>query len=139
MDVSEFRGATIINDAYNANPCAMRESIATAAALRTGRLILALGDMLELGGHAAAEHRALGRQIGRERPDMLYLRGTFSSDVRDGALEAGMQAECIHCCADADEIAMSLKRLLRSGDLLLVKGSRGMKMERVVELLRKEE
>jgi UDP-N-acetylmuramoyl-tripeptide--D-alanyl-D-alanine ligase len=133
MQVSVCRGATIINDAYNANPLAMRESISTLMAMPGKRKILALGDMLELGESARDEHRALGRYIGRSRPGLLYLKGEFGADVRDGALEGGMQSERIHLCEDAAEIAASLKYILRPGDLLLVKGSRGTRMEQVIE------
>ncbi len=139
MEVREHRGATIVNDAYNANPRAMRESISTVMAMPAKRRILALGDMLELGEHAREEHRSLGRFVGRSGADLLYVRGDFSSEVRDGAVEGGMQSERVYCCADAAEIATSLKYILGPDDLLLVKGSRGMRMEQVVQLLLEEE
>ena len=139
MQVCRCRGATIINDAYNANPRAMRESISTAAAIPAERRIFAFGDMLELGEHAQEAHLSLGRYIGDVSPDLLYLVGAFRNDVRDGALEAGMQPERIFCFDDTEEVAASLKELLRSGDLLLVKGSRGMRMEKIVQRLVEEE
>ncbi|NQU09106.1 MAG: UDP-N-acetylmuramoyl-tripeptide--D-alanyl-D-alanine ligase, partial [Candidatus Abyssubacteria bacterium] len=103
------------------------------------RRILALGDMLELGEPARAAHRSLGRYIGRAGVDLLYVCGEFADEVGDGAVEAGIQAERVYRCADADEIAVSLKYILRPGDLLLVKGSRGARMERVVQLLFEED
>jgi UDP-N-acetylmuramoyl-tripeptide--D-alanyl-D-alanine ligase len=139
MQVCEWRGATIINDAYNANPRAMCESISTAISIPAKRRILALGDMLELGEHAHEAHFSLGRHIGKANPDLLYLVGNFSRDIRDGALDAGMRSGRIYCCDDAEEIAASLKHTLRPGDLLLVKGSRGMRMERVVQRLMEED
>ena len=139
MEVRELRGATIINDAYNANPRAMRESISTAVEAPAERRILALGDMLELGEPARAAHRSLGRYIGRAGVDLLYVCGEFADEVGAGAVEASIQAERVYRCANADEIAASLKYILRPGDLLLVKGSRGARMERVVQLLFEED
>jgi UDP-N-acetylmuramoyl-tripeptide--D-alanyl-D-alanine ligase len=135
MEVSEYRGASIINDAYNANPRAMRESIATILQASAKRRILALGDMLELGELAVTAHRSLGQYIGRAGIDLLYACGEFGGEIVDGAMEAGMQAERAYRCESTGEIAASLKYLLREGDLLLVKGSRGMRMERVIELI----
>ncbi len=132
MEVRHHRGATIINDAYNANPRAMRESIATVLGAKAERRILALGDMLELGAQAAKEHRSLGQFIGGAGIDLLYACGEFAAAVVEGAIEAGMQPERAHVCKDTDEVVVSLKYILREGDLLLVKGSRGMQMERVV-------
>jgi UDP-N-acetylmuramoyl-tripeptide--D-alanyl-D-alanine ligase len=135
MEVSEYRGASIINDAYNANPRAMRESIATILKASAERRILALGDMLELGEMATTAHRSLGQYIGRAGIDLLYACGEFGGEVVDGAIESGMQAERAYRCEDTEEIAASLKYILRDGDILLVKGSRGMRMERVIELI----
>ena len=97
MELCEYQGAIIINDAYNANPRAMRESISTLMMMPGERKILALGDMLELGEYAHEAHRSLGQYIGRNKPDLLYVEGGFSSEVRDGALEGGMQSERIYC------------------------------------------
>ncbi len=138
MEVLRLRGATIINDAYNANPRAMRESISTVIGTQAERKILVLGDMLELGELAPMAHRSLGQFIGRAGIDLLYACGEFAGEIVDGAIETGLQAECAFRCADTDEIAVSVKYVLREGDLLLVKGSRGMRMERVVKLLFEE-
>ncbi|MBI5117026.1 UDP-N-acetylmuramoyl-tripeptide--D-alanyl-D-alanine ligase [Candidatus Poribacteria bacterium] len=138
MEFLRFRGATIINDAYNANPRAMRESISTVMAMPARRRILVIGDMLELGEYAHDAHHSLGQYIGQEKPDLLYVRGEHSPEVRDGALESGMQPERVYCCAGAGEIAASLRYILGPDDLLLVKGSRGMRMEEVIEILLKD-
>jgi UDP-N-acetylmuramoyl-tripeptide--D-alanyl-D-alanine ligase len=139
MQICKYHGATILNDAYNANPRAMREAILTAVSIPAERRIFAFGDMLELGEHAHEAHFSLGRHIGGVNPDFLFLVGTFSDDVRDGALEAGMQPDRLYCCNDTGEIATSLRTLLRTGDLLLVKGSRGMRMENVIQRLIEED
>lgn len=138
MQICACRGATIINDAYNANPRAMRESISTVLSMQAERRILVLGDMLELGKYSRDEHRLLGRYVADTKTDLLYLRGEFAGQVEEGALEGGMQAERIYRCETPDEIAASLKYILRPGDLVLVKGSRGMQMEKVVQHLSEE-
>jgi UDP-N-acetylmuramoyl-tripeptide--D-alanyl-D-alanine ligase len=135
MEIMEIYGAMAVNDAYNANPRAMRESISTIMAMPAARRILALGDMLELGEYADEAHHSLGLYLGQAKPDLVYLLGESSGVVRSGALESGMHSEQIHCCARGEEIAASLKSILRPGDLLLVKGSRGMQMERILQLL----
>jgi UDP-N-acetylmuramoyl-tripeptide--D-alanyl-D-alanine ligase len=139
MEALKLSGATILNDAYNANPRAMRESISTVLKATAERRILALGDMLELGDLAATAHRSLGQHIGRTGIDLLYTCGEFGGEIVDGAIEAGMQTERACALKDTTEIAKSLKYILREGDLLLVKGSRGARMERVVEQIMEEE
>jgi len=136
MEIQEYKGATIINDAYNANPRAMRASISTVMAMPAERRILVLGDMLELGTYSAVEHRSLGHYAGLSGPDQLYLVGDFKDESREGALEAGMQSERIHCCNDVEDIGTSLKYTLHSGDLVLLKGSRGMRMEDALQPLK---
>jgi UDP-N-acetylmuramoyl-tripeptide--D-alanyl-D-alanine ligase len=138
METLHVRGATVVNDAYNANPRAMRESISTIMAMPAGRRILVLGDMLELGDYAREAHHSLGSFIGEMGADLLYVVGVFAGEVREGALEGGLKEEQVHCCTNTEEIAASLRTVLHSGDLLLVKGSRGMQMERVIRLLGEE-
>jgi UDP-N-acetylmuramoyl-tripeptide--D-alanyl-D-alanine ligase len=117
----------------------MRESLSTALAIPARRRIFALGDMLELGAHAQDAHYALGQHIGRINPELLYLVGDLSQYVKQGALDAGMQAERIFHCESTDEIATSLRYILTDGDVLLVKGSRGMHLEMVVQRLLEED
>ncbi|RJP24811.1 MAG: UDP-N-acetylmuramoyl-tripeptide--D-alanyl-D-alanine ligase [Candidatus Abyssobacteria bacterium SURF_5] len=138
MEILDLRGITAVNDAYNANPRAMRESISTVMAMPAARRILVLGDMLELGDYAREAHRSLGLFVGQLGPDLLYLMGSFADEVRAGAVDAGLQANRISCFARPEEIATSLREILQPQDLLLVKGSRGMRMERVLHLLNEE-
>jgi UDP-N-acetylmuramoyl-tripeptide--D-alanyl-D-alanine ligase len=135
MQTLTIRGVTIVNDAYNANPLSMRESIATVTAMPAARRVLVLGGMLELGEYAREEHRLLGRYIGPLKVDLVCLKGEFSPAIVEGAIEGGMREERLRICADAKEIADSLRGFLRAGDLVLVKGSRGMRMEEVIRLL----
>jgi UDP-N-acetylmuramoyl-tripeptide--D-alanyl-D-alanine ligase len=130
-------GVTVVNDAYNANPASMRAALAAFAQLPgAGRRVLVFGDMLELGGAAPAEHRELGRAAAGSAPALLLAVGTFAAEVAGGARGAGLPPSAIVTAPDADAAAALLAAWLRPGDLLLLKGSRGVRLERTLERLR---
>ena len=138
MQIEDWRGIGIINDAYNANPASMKAALLTLAEVKCrGRRIGVLGDMFELGGHSAREHRSLGRAAADAALDRLYLLGDQSAAVRRGALSGGMRPEQIIIGKDHADLAGLLRVYAKRGDWLLFKGSRGMKMERVLETLRR--
>jgi UDP-N-acetylmuramoyl-tripeptide--D-alanyl-D-alanine ligase len=140
MEADSWRGVGIINDAYNANPASMVAAVNTLAAMGgRGEKIAVLGDMFELGKASAREHRALGKQVARARIDRLYLLGRQAATVRAGALSGGMGGNNIVVGKDHRAVARRLKSHLQKGDWLLVKGSRGMKMEKVVDELKGED
>jgi UDP-N-acetylmuramoyl-tripeptide--D-alanyl-D-alanine ligase len=115
----------ILDDSYNANPVSVRAALETARAARAGgRLLVALGDMLELGSHAVDAHRELGR---------AFAAAGVAEFVGVGRL-AGEAVAATRASTFEDTVAHLLKRLV-PGDVLLVKGSRGMRMERVVDAL----
>jgi UDP-N-acetylmuramoyl-tripeptide--D-alanyl-D-alanine ligase len=129
------RDIRLVDDTYNANPASMAAAIETLARMRGSRRTIAvLGDMLELGPQSAALHREIGRAAGEARIDRLYIAGTFCGDVADGARERQVKADRIFC-GPKDAIIDQLVHQLRSGDLVLVKGSRGMAMETVVDAI----
>jgi UDP-N-acetylmuramoyl-tripeptide--D-alanyl-D-alanine ligase len=129
-------GVNLINDCYNANPGSMAMALGTLMELRDhGRAVAALGDMLELGQGAAADHRALGRLAARLGLDLLVTYGKLRQEVADGAVEAGLAPECIFPVASRAEGARILRQLLAPGDWLLVKGSRSMHMEGLIDQL----
>jgi len=129
-------GVHLLNDCYNANPGSMAMALKTLAELRQeGRAAAALGDMLELGNGAAAAHRELGRQAVRTGLDFLVIYGNFREEVAAGARQAGLAAERILPVATRAEGARLLKEFLKPGDWLLVKGSRSMHMEGVIDAL----
>lgn len=121
----------IIEDCYNAGPESMRAALAVLSGAE-GRKIAVLGGMLELGDFAPKEHYEVGREAAKVA-DALFAYGTHSEEYVRGANDAGLsQAQCF----DSHEaLAEALKKTLLPGDTLLVKGSRGMKMERVLRLL----
>ena len=137
QEIYEKNGYTIISDCYNAGP----ESMAAALKVlgkRSGRRIAVLGDMLELGDVTWAEHFKVGR-IAAENADVIYAYGPNGNRVSSGAITGGIKP--IYACHfnTHEEMASALKRLARPGDVYLFKGSRGMHMERVIELFLNEE
>ncbi|MBN1282180.1 MAG: UDP-N-acetylmuramoyl-tripeptide--D-alanyl-D-alanine ligase [Proteobacteria bacterium] len=132
-------GARMVNDSYNANPGSMRAAFRTVgAAKRAGRFVVALGDMLELGEQSAELHREVGRAAAEAGADPIYVLGDFAQEVSGGALQAGLSESSLIVCDDAEQMGRLLGQELRAGDVLLVKGSRGMRMERVVDHLKQE-
>jgi UDP-N-acetylmuramoyl-tripeptide--D-alanyl-D-alanine ligase len=125
---------TILDDTYNASPVSVRAALDTVAAHRRGRrVIVVLGDMLELGAATDEAHREVGRQVAALPVDELVGVGRAMPAAVEAAREAGL-AEARHLTTFEDTVAHLLKRLT-AGDLVLVKGSRGMRMERVVDAL----
>jgi UDP-N-acetylmuramoyl-tripeptide--D-alanyl-D-alanine ligase len=132
-------GVMVINDTYNASPVSMRAAIDTLAKLPVaGKRILVLGDMLELGKHSHEEHVRLGRRAALNS-DILIVVGKESRNTVKGAVEGGMDLSNIEDAKDCWDAARLAADAACKGDAVLVKGSRGMHMERVVELLIKEE
>jgi UDP-N-acetylmuramoyl-tripeptide--D-alanyl-D-alanine ligase len=137
MQCEDWRGVGIINDAYNANPASMQAALQTLAELPCrGRRIAVLGDMFELGKHTAREHRALGRNAARSGVNFLFLLGERADLTRRGALAGGMSAAQIIVGKHHAELGERLRALARKGDWLLFKGSRGMRMEKVLTALK---
>jgi len=132
----ELGGILLIDDSYNANPASMRAALLTLRQLKEeGRGIAVLGDMLELGDASVAAHEEIGR-LAASCVERLYLLGGMASDVARGAAAGGLPASSICLAKDHGEIIDDLLGDMRSGDCILVKGSRGMKMETVAEAVR---
>lgn len=130
----------VINDAYNANPVSMRAAVSTFAEQPTeGRKWLILAGMLELGATAGAEHDSLGAFVAElvsGQPNAwggLVAVGELGKGIAAGATAAGMRAECVIWCKDAEEARGSLSERISSGDDLLLKASRGMRLEELLE------
>lgn len=126
-------GVNLIDDTYNANPGSMAAAIQTLADLgRSSRRVLVIGDMLELGEQSAALHAAAGELAACSGVDALFVAGQFSAAVARGARQGGLHGDKIFE-GSREEILATLKERLRPGDWVLVKGSRGMGMETIVQ------
>ncbi len=133
---ASLRGARleIIDDTYNANPASMHAGLSTLVARAAGRRTVAvLGDMFELGEASPSLHRKVGKDAASMGVAKIVAVGARAGDVRGGAIGAG--AVEVECFESTEEALGGLGSVLREGDLVLVKGSRGMKMERVVQML----
>jgi UDP-N-acetylmuramoyl-tripeptide--D-alanyl-D-alanine ligase len=138
MEVSEVRGILIVNDSYNANPTSVKESLHWLASSRRSRKIALLGDMLELGRLSARYHRQIGKAAAAVGLHILVAVGKYADYVKKGAVEGGIGDDRVHTFAHKSHLAGWLAGMLKEGDVLLVKGSRGMEMESVVWELTKE-
>jgi UDP-N-acetylmuramoyl-tripeptide--D-alanyl-D-alanine ligase len=128
---------TLVDDTYNASPASMAAACEMLKNWQGAeRRILITGDMLELGVHAKAYHEELGRQAAAAHLDGLIAIGPHSSDVLRAAREAGMAGGCLAQFEGTDIPEMMLEMWLDPGSVVLVKGSRGMQMEAVVEQIR---
>ena len=133
LEITDQEGITVINDAYNANPASMRAALDVLAQVAgPRRKIAVLGDMLELGALAAAGHRRVGEALLENGVDYLVTVGEHAREIAAGAKENGFPAEKSRECATGEEAAAVLKALLVPGDVMLVKGSRGMRMEKII-------
>ncbi|MHB1341602.1 MAG: UDP-N-acetylmuramoyl-tripeptide--D-alanyl-D-alanine ligase [Coriobacteriia bacterium] len=137
MRMEIFQSATdvtIINDAYNANPTSMRAALGALADVPArGRRVAVLGDMAELGSLTELAHFKLGEIVAESPVDVLVTVGERALRIADGALAVGMPADRVRPCATPDEASEVLDDLLEAGDVVLVKASRVMGLERVVE------
>ena len=125
---------SILDDTYNANPTSVAAALATlAAAAGAPRRVVVLGDMLELGEISEAAHREMGRAVAASGAAEFIGMGRLAETAVAAARQAGL-AESHHVTTFEDTVALLLKRLA-PGDAVLVKGSRGMRMERVVDAL----
>ncbi len=126
-------GINIIDDTYNANPDSMKAALSTLDSMRTGsRAVFVAGDMLELGSQASELHKNLGILAAQSGISRLYARGDYAESVASGALDEGLKASDIFT-GTRREITADLIKWLQPGDWVLVKGSRGMAMEKVVQ------
>jgi UDP-N-acetylmuramoyl-tripeptide--D-alanyl-D-alanine ligase len=133
--VLEVRGATIINDSYNSNPRALETMIDTLASMKAERRIVIAGEMLELGPAADALHRESGRHAAKKKIDLVIGVRGLAQALAEAACGAGVQSLFLETPEQAGEW---LARELRPGDAVLLKASRGVKLERALEVLREK-
>ncbi|MEI8342089.1 MAG: UDP-N-acetylmuramoyl-tripeptide--D-alanyl-D-alanine ligase, partial [Verrucomicrobiota bacterium] len=132
LELKTIRGIRVIDDSYNANPDSMVAALQTLSGMPAqGRRIAVLGKMNELGVESERGHRRVGEAAGREGIDCLVAVGTVAAWIADAAVESGVK-EVIRV-ATTGEAADVLRKMAQPGDVMLVKGSRSVKMETIVE------
>ncbi len=126
------RHSVIIDDTYNASPAAMEEALRTMGSLKAKRRIVILGDMLELGKYTLQAHEEIGRMV-PESADILFTVGTRGKIIAEAAEHAGLSNKKIFSFLNIHEAAMQIQQKVQRDDLILVKGSQGVRMERIVK------
>ncbi|SEA28955.1 UDP-N-acetylmuramoyl-tripeptide--D-alanyl-D-alanine ligase [Selenomonas ruminantium] len=133
FELQQVKEWNVVNDAYNASPMSMTAAINTLSELTKGRKIAVLGDMLELGSVSEEAHLHVGEEVAEHGFTALVTRGEMGEFIAKGAENKGMTA--VYRCASHEDAAEKLHELLQPGDTLLFKGSRGMAMEKIIDLL----
>ncbi|MEK7077255.1 MAG: cyanophycin synthetase, partial [Patescibacteria group bacterium] len=144
-----IKGSILIDDTYNASPLSMKEALhvlmnlsarggsppvrqAGASGGKAKRKIAVLGDMLELGKHTLEAHESVGRLVGKSA-DILITVGMRAKAIAEGAITSGMIKRSVYSFNKTGEAGRFLQGLLRAGDLVLIKASQGVRLERVTE------
>lgn len=130
------KGIKLVDDSYNSNPKALERALESLASLPGMRKVAVLGDMLELGEKEKAFHWKAGEDVARCGWNVLITVGSLSLHIKEAALSSGMKPENIFSFSNSEEAAEKIVTLLQEGDLVLVKGSRAMEMEKIVEKLK---
>jgi UDP-N-acetylmuramoyl-tripeptide--D-alanyl-D-alanine ligase len=131
LEIKELLGATVISDVYNANPASMEEAVKELVRLKKNRTIAVLGDMLELGAYADEAHRRLGEWMSKLPIDIFIAVGPLMAVAESEFAKSGKQSFKASTAAMAGEILLGL---CKTEDTILVKGSRGMEMEKALEI-----
>ncbi|MBE7465865.1 MAG: UDP-N-acetylmuramoyl-tripeptide--D-alanyl-D-alanine ligase [Planctomycetes bacterium] len=138
FQTEDLDGIMLIDDAYNASPLSFQAALETVrhATGGRGRLLIVAGDMLELGATATAHHEALGGQLAALEPAALFTVGPLAGLAGEQAVRAGLASDRWTACRKPEEAAAALEPLLQQGDVVLIKGSNGVGLERCVSYLR---
>ena len=136
MSVIENKNYTIINDCYNAAPDSVSAALKVLAGYE-GRKVAILGDIACLGEYSYSAHKNIGADVLKNEIDILITIGNQARLIGEGAFENGMDSAKIYSFADVEEALIKLHSLIRRSDVILVKASRVMKLERVTEFLTK--
>ena len=141
QNIYEVNGVTVIEDCYNASPESMNAAIdvlGDTAKAHGGRMIALLGDMRELGSGSAVLHKKVGNYLGNKNADYLFTYGGLSESLADGAIESGMSENHIfrNPETNAEAVGEQILGLLKAGDVLLVKASRALAAENVLNYVK---
>lgn len=143
QNIYENNGYTVIEDCYNASPESMAASLKVLCSkAKQNRKIAVLGDMLELGIYSEELHRGVGEKVAELGIDKLYTFGEMAKYIGDGAVSSGMPSDSVVSVTDLskpEELAQLIENDVKENDTLLFKASRGVKLERITEILCKKE
>lgn len=136
QELVNIDNVVFVNDAYNANPASMKEAVDTLVTLTGGRKIAVLGGMLELGDWAEKEHEKIGTYLADKKVDVLIAMGDEARFMAKAAKAAGMNE--VYTVMTHAEAAAVLRRIMRQGDTVLLKGSRGFAMEKILPYIERK-
>ena len=137
MQILNTGGFTIINDCYNSNPLSFRSAVSVLKGYpASGRRIAVCADMLELGRDSNGLHYKSGEILADEGIDLLITYGKESRHIAKGAIDKGMDKKKVAVFRDKGKIAPFLRGVINKGDIILIKGSRGMRMEEIISGIR---
>ena len=133
QNIVDKNGITVIIDCYNASPDSMRASLNVLAGMECdGRKIAVLGDMLELGESSETLHRMVGTMAAETEPDKLFCYGKEAAFTAQEAEKSGIET---YSTTDKNELTEKIREYIKTGDVILFKASRGMKLEEVIDAL----
>ncbi|MDO4200223.1 MAG: UDP-N-acetylmuramoyl-tripeptide--D-alanyl-D-alanine ligase [Clostridia bacterium] len=135
QQISEIAGITIIDDSYNASPDSMKSAVSVLKSIESGRKIVVMADMLELGENSANAHYEIGRYIAIEGINILITIGDESKNASEGAKSANQNTLVVHC-NNNHEAYKCLESIIKENDRILIKGSRGTHTEEIVQKLK---
>ncbi len=138
LELEKIGGIEILNDSYNSNPISMMRALEVVKGYPARARWVVSGDMLELGKKSEWFHKMIGESIAKCGAEGLVTFGAFSRHTLSQARSHGMPKDRLWHCSTHDEIAGLLKKIVKRGDVVLLKGSRSMRMEKVLEKLRQE-
>ncbi len=127
-----IKNTVIIDDSYNASPMSMHAGLDTLKSLKAKRKIAVLGDMLEIGEYTIEEHQSLGALVAKSA-DLLVTVGPRAKFIAEGARKAKMVGRNIKSFDTVDEAKIAVQNLLKKDDVILIKGSHGMELDKIVE------
>jgi len=128
----KLKGASVINDSYNANPDSYAASLMALKQMKRKNLVIVSGDMLELGKDSPAMHREIGAKIAQIKPSALLIYGRFARDVEKGYVKGSGKKKAV-CFTDRQELKQALVPYLKKGNTVFLKGSRGNKLEEIIK------
>ncbi len=127
----------IIDDTYNASPTSVKAALETVSIINATRRIVVLGDMKELGDNSIENHRSIGQMV-LGNCDILITVGEQANYIKEGALKSGISLESVYHYSNSQDAAKKIKNIVNSGDIILIKGSRSMRMEDIVNAIKKD-